>query len=167
MKLPMHAAALLTAMVTHGLIIPPVEKQQMDQLLRAEHAGVVVNTLIKINRGISALKSTRGSLDPEKKNGIPWAEDEYFKSLFPEKFGWAGIIFSVPPSTTTLKLDIIDCKTDERAKEIFLQLRLRRIPDYARSGRFLIKTNNEETFEWFRQYFGAERYSVRRTPFIW
>jgi hypothetical protein len=111
--------------------MPPVEKHKMGEQLRADNPWIVIHLLTNINRGVIATKSTRGSLYPEKKNGIPWFEDEHFKSLLPEKFGWAGITFSVPPNATELKLDIVNCGTDERAKEIFLQLRLRRIPNYA------------------------------------
>ncbi len=162
----MHAAALLSAMVTHGLIMPPVERYRMDEQLRAENPWIVIHNLTNLTRGTLAIKQTRLCINPEKRNGRPWSEDEFFKSVLPEKFGWGGFTFSAPPNATELKLDIIDCKTDERAKEVFLQLRMRRIPDYARSGKFLIKAD-EETFKWFLQYFGAERYSVRRTMLIW
>jgi hypothetical protein len=163
----MHAAALLLVMVTHGLIMPPVEKYRMDEQLRAENPWIPIHFLINLTRGTLAIKTSGGWNDPEKKNYQPWPDQEvFFKSLLPEKFGWGMVKFSIPPITTILNLTIINCKTDERAKEIFLQLRLRRIPDYARSGKFLIRAD-EETFKWFLQNFGAERYSVRRPLTIW
>jgi hypothetical protein len=162
----MHAAALLTAMVTHGLIMPPVERYKMGEQLRADFPWTVISSLTRANRGIISQRGLGNFDNPEKGNKRPWSDGEVFKSLLPEKFGWSEMSFSVPPNATALKLDIINCGTDERAKEIFLQLRLRRIPDYARSGKFLIKAD-EETFKWFLQNFGAERYSVRRPFRLW
>jgi hypothetical protein len=163
----MHTAALLTAMVTHGLIMPPVQKHKMDYQLKAENPWHVIYFLINVHRYVVTLKTSGSWNDPTDKDYAPWNDqDVFFKSLLPEKFGWGRMAFSIPPSTTILTLLIIDCKTEKRAKEIFLQLRLRRIPDYARSGKFLIKAD-EETFKWFSQHFGAERYSVRRPLTIW
>jgi hypothetical protein len=162
----MHAAALLSVMVTHGLIMPPVEKHKMGEQLRADFPWTVIHSLTRANKSTIAPKQTRNYDDPEKGNRRPWSDGEVFKSLLPEKFGWSGATFCVSPSTTILTLDIINCGTDERAKEIFLQLRMLRVPDYARSGKFLIKAD-EETFKWFLQNFGAERYSVRRPLTIW
>ncbi|HEV3438782.1 MAG TPA: hypothetical protein VG122_15560 [Gemmata sp.] len=163
----MHAAALLSVMVTHGLVMPPVERYDMDLQLRAEHPGHVMHYLMNTHRYAIVLKTSGGYLDPEDKSYEPWNDQEaFFKSLLPEKFGWSMMAFSIPPSTTKLGLHIINCGTDERAKEIFLQLRLRRVPDFARSGKFLIRAD-EETFKWFLKTLGAERYTVRRPFLIW
>jgi hypothetical protein len=163
----MHAAALLSVMVTHGLVMPPVEKHRMGEQLRADFPWTVIHSLIEANRGLFSIKTSGGWDDPQKNNYQPWPDQEvFFKSLLPEKYGWSMMRFSMPPSTTILTLDIINCGTDERAKKVFLQLRLRRIPDYARSGKFLIKAD-EETFKWFLQNFGAECYTVRRPFTIW
>jgi hypothetical protein len=165
----MHAAALLTAMVSHGLVMPPVERYDMDlQLTSMGHAWPVVHDLIKFNKGILFPKQTR-TFDFPEKSRHPWADGELFKEPLPNNLGWGGVTFVVLPAlenSPELKIDIIDCKGEKEAKVAFLYLRLRRIPDYARSGKFLVKAS-PEAFAWFVKSYGAERYSVRRTMLIW
>jgi hypothetical protein len=158
----MHAAVLLSTMVTHGLVMPPVEKYRMDEQLRAERPRVVIDFLRTVDAEIIQFKGLRSNDSTGKNKAYPWSDGGVFKSPLPENLGYSGMDFILPPSRTELKMNIINCGSDEKAKEVFLQLRLRRIPDYARSGKFLIKAD-EDTFKWFLRHFGAERYQVRRT----
>ncbi len=163
----MHAAALLSAMVTHGLIMPPVERYRMDEQVNADRSRSVIDHLRAINLGVIAVNSWGSGGDPlVNPRAIPWSEGNVFKSPLPDKLSWSEMSFRIPPRTDLLRLHIIDCGSIEKAKVVFLQLRMRRIPDYARSGKFLIKSD-KQSFKWFLQYFGAERYSVRRTIMIW
>jgi hypothetical protein len=159
----MHAAALLTAMVTHGLIMPQVERYRMDNPVK--DLSVIVY-LRSVNIGVITPRAYGSHYPAKYPRHALWSDADLFKSPLPEKIAWGELGFVIPPDPTMLMLSFIDCESEEKAKEYFLLLRLRRIPDYARSGKFLIKAD-KESFKWVLQYFGAERYSVRRNPFIW
>jgi hypothetical protein len=73
---------------------------------------------------------------------------------------WAGIDFLVTkPKLERLKLYIIDCGSTDNAEKYFTLLRLSKSPDYARSGKFLIKAS-PQALEWFTKHYGAVRYEI-------
>jgi len=104
----------------------------------------------------------------------PWADGNIFKSPLPDNLPWAYAEFAFDdpyfggddPGVPIYRINVIACENEKEAKAVFLQLRLRRIPDYARSGKFLIKAT-PRAFGWFVDNYGAERYSIKRPLTIW
>jgi hypothetical protein len=101
---------------------------------------------------------------------VGWNDGDVFKKPLP----YACVLITSNPfwgvnnprSGPIYRIDVIGCEDEKEAKALFLQLRLRRIPDYARSGKFLIKATSTP-FAWFATVYGAERYTIRRTIDIW
>jgi hypothetical protein len=153
----MHAVALCSLLVTNGIIMPPVLKYK-GEILKAESAVKAIEEFENKHRLLPAIIG-----GPTKPGSLPWDDDgnfpckaklDWYYATWGKK--WSDVI---SPESLPITLSVIDCGTEELAKQYFLECRLRRVPYYARSGRFLIKAN-KEAFEWFASHYGAERYFV-------
>jgi len=64
---------------------------------------------------------------------------------------------------TVLELHVIDCDSIHKANLYFLQLRILRQPDSARSGKYLLK-GPPQSIDWFAKHYGVERYTTNHEP---
>ncbi len=67
------------------------------------------------------------------------------------------------PKFAQFEFHIIDCDSVDKAKLYFVQLRILRQPDYARSGKFLLK-GSPQAIDWFAKHYGVERYKTNPEP---
>jgi hypothetical protein len=146
---PMHALALLS-LAAHGLLLPPTVTFKGEALV-ADGPREAVAT---------AHRKPPARWWEKQQDFYPWKDGEAFKTPLPEYLLGNLLEFEVSPTREIIRVVLIECKNEERAKEYFLQLHLRRIPDYARSGRFLIKAD-KQSLKWFTTYYGADAYFIR------
>lgn len=160
----MHFTTLLAIMVTHGLILPPVQTYKGEVLKAANPEEAVKEFVKKHHPNPSFIEG------PTNPGAMPWSDNGRFPCK--EKLNWYEAVLGEKswnlwnarkyyPS-----LIVIDCRTEELAKNCFLECRTWRLPDYARSGRFLIKAN-QKSLMWFTQHYGAEAYFIHRPDWFW
>lgn len=151
----MHALALLS-LAAHGLLLPPTVTFK-GKPLEADGPREAVRILKKKGPSSWYIKY---------QDFYPWVDGSVFKSPLPESLPGNLLELQVYPNREILRVVVIECSNEERAKEVFLQLHLRRIPDYARSGQFLIKAD-KQTLKWFTKNFGAAAYFIHRPDWFW
>lgn len=142
----MHALALLS-LAANGLLLPPTVTFKGEALV-ADNA----------QEAVFALQKNLPARRYDKFQGYkPWSDGNIFKSPLPESLIASSREFKISPSGEVIRVVFIACAHEEQAKEVFLQLHLRRVPDYARSGKFLIKAD-KQSMRWFLSIYGGEVY---------
>ena len=147
----MHALTLCALLVPPGLVVPPTTTFKGKQIAAptVTEAGWELQKLPGENVGITATPTDRWPA---------WSDDGKFP--LEVNLSWAGVNFLVTkPKLERLKLWIIDCDSTDNATKYFLQLRILRCPDYAQSGKYLIK-GSPQALDWFTKHYGAVRYGV-------
>jgi|GEM_PF-6656826 len=147
----MHTLILCSFLIPLSVIAPPA-KTYKGKVLAAPNvteAGWKVQEIPGERVGVTATPTDKWE---------PWDDDGKFP--LDVNLAWVRLSITVTkPKLEKLTLYIIDCVSEEDAKKHFTKLRMLRCPDYARSGRYLIKAS-PEAFKWFTKYYGAERYEV-------
>lgn len=139
-----------------GMVTFPPPTVYKGEPLKAESA----------EKAVREMKKKQGSLPvyfqfnyPDAAGPNYWTDGGRFSRE--DKLDWAAIWWSIddkeqlrfgPPKTA--KIWVIECKNEEEAKKHFLMCRLKRLPGYYYSGRFIIKASNSG-FAWFLEHYGA------------
>lgn len=154
----MHSLALLSLLVPNGLLMPPVTKHKGPHVLweNAYTAQIHFADIGEANN----IHATGGS---ERY----WRDGGKFPSKENLEYSGVGFWDSKDTVRDTKKgseicwMFVIDCKTEANAKKLFLLCRLYRLPNYARSGEFLIHSD-PRAFEYFTKHFGGESYLMTK-----
>jgi hypothetical protein len=147
----MHTLALCTFAASLWFSVPPA-KTYKGKAFTADNVADAASEFQNVSNKAVGVTATPTDNWPR------WNDD----SKFPLDVDllWSRVEFFGPkPKSERLQLYIIDCGNEKDAKKYFTQLRILRCPDYARSGKYLIKAS-PQAFEFFTKYYGAERYEV-------